>query len=175
MTVSKKVSRVRRASAAPSSGALNIGDPAPAWTLPTDTGESVSLASRRGKTVILYFYPKDDTPGCTKEACAFRDASDRVRALGACVFGISVDSVAAHRAFKAKYRLPFPLLSDADKTVVRAYGVWKEKSMYGRTYWGIERTTVVINPQGRITRIFPKVKVDGHVDEVLAVLGTRSR
>ena len=170
MAAINKVSRARQVP-----GGLRVGAVAPAWTLPSDTGESVSLASCRGKTVVLYFYPKDDTPGCTKEACAFRDAWERVRARGAIVLGISIDSVASHQAFKAKYHLSFPLLSDADKTVVRAYGVWKEKSMYGRTYWGIERTTVVIDPHGRIAHMFPKVKVDGHVEDVLVRLGRASR
>lgn len=151
-------------------GALAVGQPAPDFALQTDDGKTVRLADFRGKRIVLYFYPKDDTPGCTKEACAFRDGAAQLAARGAMVLGVSVDPVESHRAFKAKYRLNFPLLSDIDKRAVEAYGVWKEKSMYGRTYFGIERTTVVIDESGRIARIFPKVKVDEHLDEVLQAL-----
>ena len=150
--------------------ALRVGQKAPELTLPSDEGRTVRLADVRGKKVVLYFYPKDDTPGCTREACSFRDAGAQLRARGAVVLGVSVDSVESHQKFKAKFRLNFPLLSDVEKTVVKAYGVWKAKSLYGRTYMGIERTTCLIDEQGRIAAIFPKVSVDGHLDEVLAAL-----
>lgn len=147
-----------------------VGDPAPEFTLMNDQGESVSLAGFRGKKVVLYFYPKDDTPGCTKEACAFRDGISEIQARGAIILGMSADSVKSHQAFKQKYDLNFPLLSDVNKEVVNVYGVWKEKSMYGRTFMGIERTTFVIDESGRIARIFPKVDVERHYQEVLAAL-----
>lgn len=149
---------------------LKIGQPAPDFALLDDTGASVRLSSFRGKKVVVYFYPKDDTPGCTKEACAFRDGIAGLKARGAVVLGVSADSVESHGKFKTKYRLNFPLLSDVQRAVAHAYGVWKEKSLYGRTFMGIERTTFLIDEQGRITRIFPKVKVEGHGDEVLASL-----
>ncbi len=149
---------------------LKIGQPVPNFTLLDDTGASVSLSSFRGKKVVVYFYPKDDTPGCTKEACAFRDGIAQLKARGAVVLGVSADSVESHGKFKTKYRLNFPLLSDAQKAVAHAYGVWKQKSLYGRTFMGIERTTFLIDEQGRITRIFPKVKVEGHGDDVLAAM-----
>ena len=149
---------------------LHPGDPAPDFTLPDDAGVPVSLSQFHGKKVVLYFYPKDDTPGCTKEACSFRDGRELLARRDAVVLGISVDSVESHRKFKQKYNLPFTLLSDSDKRVVSAYGVWKEKSLYGRTYLGIERTTVIIDAEGRISRVFAPVKVDGHFDEVLAAL-----
>lgn len=151
-------------------GAPVVGAPAPAFTLLSDKGTSVSLADFRGQHVVLYFYPKDDTPGCTKESCAFRDGLARIAQRGGVVLGVSRDSVESHQRFKAKYRLNFPLLSDVEKTVVRAYGVWKEKSLYGRTYMGIERTTFLIDRSGTIAKIFPKVSVDGHLNEVLAAL-----
>ena len=151
-------------------GGLAVGDPAPDFELADDTGEPVKLSKLRGKKVILYFYPKDDTPGCTVEACSFRDNVNRLTGRGAVVLGVSPDSVASHQRFKEKFGLTFPLLSDADKRVVTAYGVWKEKSMYGRTYMGVERTTFIIDERGRIATVFPKVKVDGHVDAVLAAL-----
>ena len=153
-----------------SRSSLQVGRLAPDFTLPDDAGASVRLSSFRGKKVVVYFYPKDDTPGCTKEACAFRDGIAELKARGAVVLGVSADSVESHGKFKAKYRLNFPLLSDEQKTVASAYGVWKQKSLYGRTYMGIERTTVLIDEQGRIARIFPKVKVEGHCDDVLAAL-----
>ena len=152
---------------------LKAGQPAPEFVAPDETGRIVRLADLRGKKVVLYFYPKDDTPGCTKEACSFRDGAAELRALGAVVLGVSVDSVESHQRFKTKYRLTFPLLSDVEKRLVSAYGVWKEKSMYGRTFLGIERTTVLIDEQGRIATVFPKVKVDGHFDEVIEALKQR--
>ena len=153
-----------------SRSALQVGRLAPDFTLPDDAGALARLSSFRGKKVVMYFYPKDDTPGCTKEACAFRDGIAGLNARGAVVLGVSADSVESHRKFKTKYRLNFPLLSDGQRTVARAYGVWKQKSMYGRTYMGIERTTFLIDEQGRIARIFPNVKVEGHRDDVLAAL-----
>jgi thioredoxin-dependent peroxiredoxin len=150
---------------------LQTGDPAPAFSLPDDTGRIVNSSDLRGKKVVVYFYPKDDTPGCTTEACAFRDGIQELRAKGAVVFGVSADSVSSHRKFSEKFQLNFPLLSDESKAMIQAYGVWKEKSLYGRNYMGIERTTVVINEDGTIRKIFPKVKVNGHLTEVLQSLG----
>jgi peroxiredoxin Q/BCP len=147
-----------------------IGSKAPPFTLPDGSGGQVSLKDLRGRKVVLYFYPKDDTPGCTKEACSFRDNLGRLQKKGASVVGVSVDGVASHRKFTEKYGLTFPLLSDESKSLVKKYGVWKEKNMYGRKYMGVERTTFVIDEEGTITHIFPKVKVEGHADEVLAVL-----
>jgi peroxiredoxin Q/BCP len=152
------------------SGALTVGDPAPDFSLDSSGGGAVRLSELRGKTVVLYFYPKDDTPGCTKEACGFRDERPRFTKAGAIILGVSGDSAASHDKFTAKYGLTFPLLSDPDHAASRAYGVYKQKSMYGRTYWGIERTTFVIDPQGRIAAIFPKVSVDGHIEAVLETL-----
>jgi peroxiredoxin Q/BCP len=154
---------------------LKVGDPAPAFTAQTDSGQTVSLADFRGKKVVLYFYPKDDTPGCTREACSFRDHYAALQARGAVVLGVSTDSVASHRRFKEKYGLPFPLLSDPERRIVTAYGVWKEKTLAGRLGFGIERTTFIIDEEGRIAHIFPKVKVDGHTEEVLAALGAPGR
>lgn len=147
---------------------LKIGDPAPDFTLPTDGGGTVSLATLRGKKVVLYFYPKDDTSGCTKEACGFRDALPDFSKTTATVIGVSKDSVRAHDKFKAKYSLPFILASDENADTCERYGVWAEKSMYGRKYMGIERTTFLIDEKGVIRGIWPKVKIDGHVDAVLA-------
>jgi peroxiredoxin Q/BCP len=152
---------------------VTVGDPAPDFSAETDTGARVSLADFRGKKVVLYFYPKDDTPGCTREACAFRDNHRRVLASGAVVLGVSADSVASHQQFKEKYDLPFALLSDPDRAIITAYDVWKEKSLHGKTFMGIERTTFIIDEHGTITHVFSKVKADGHVDEVLAALGER--
>src|SRR4029079_2378785 len=135
-----------------------------------DSGQKVKLSDFKGKKVVLYFYPKDDTPGCTKEACAFRDGISEIRSRGAVVLGVSTDSVASHKKFKDKFELNFPLLADTDKKIVEAYGTWKEKSMYGRKYMGIERTTFVVDEQGKISNIFPKVKVNEHYDEVLGAL-----
>ncbi len=147
-----------------------VGDPAPEFTLMNDQGENVSLSDFHGKKVVLYFYPKDDTPGCTKEACAFRDGISEIQARGAVVLGVSPDPLGSHQAFKQKYDLNFPLLSDVDKEVVNAYGVWKEKNMYGRTFMGVERTTFVIDEGGKTAKIFPKVDVERHYQEVLAAL-----
>lgn len=145
---------------------LKIGDRAPAFSLKSDSGEKVSLKDLKGKTVILYFYPKDMTPGCTQEACDFRDSFAKLKKEGAIVLGVSKDSVESHQKFKTKYSLPFPLLSDEDGKVCQAYGVWKEKSLYGRKFMGIVRSTFVIGPDGKIQQIYDKVKVKGHVDAI---------
>lgn len=149
---------------------LKAGQKAPAFSLPNQDGNVVSLSQFKGKKVVLYFYPKDDTPGCTKESCAFRDGMDEIRESGAVVLGVSGDSVDSHKKFAKKFTLNFPLLSDERKTVLQAYGVWKEKSLYGRKFMGIERTTFIIDEQGTIDDIFQKVKVDGHLEEVLGEL-----
>ena len=142
------------------------GDKAPSFSLPADDGTTVTRDSLVGKNVVLYFYPKDDTSGCTKEACDFRDAFPRFGKLDAVVIGVSPDSLESHRKFRKKYDLPFRLLSDEGHKLADTFGVWKEKSLYGRRYMGIERTTVIIDRKGRIARVFPKVKVLGHAAEV---------
>jgi len=149
---------------------LKVGDKAPLFTLPTGDGKSIALKDLRGKKVVLYFYPKDDTSGCTKEACSFQEHLPAVTKKRAAILGVSADSSASHAKFASKYGLKFPLLSDEKKEVLKLYGVWKEKSMYGRKYMGIERTTFVIDEEGRIAQIFPKVKVEGHTAEILALL-----
>ena len=146
---------------------LQAGDPAPDFTMEADKGGSVSLKDLRGKTVVLYFYPKDDTPGCTRESCAFRDHYPTFQKREVQIFGVSCDDIPSHEKFAAKYDLPFPLLSDPDTSVSTAYGVYKEKTNYGRKYMGIERSTFVIDGDGRIARVFRNVKVDGHVEKVL--------
>ena len=147
---------------------LVVGDKAPDFTLPADGGGTVSLKALKGKPVVLYFYPKDDTSGCTAEACAFRDALPNFSKVKAQIVGISRDSAASHDKFKQKYRLTFPLASDEDGKVCRAYGVWAEKSMYGRKYMGIERSTFLVDGKGVIRGLWRKVKVPGHADEVIA-------
>lgn len=146
---------------------VEVGDTAPDFTLPCDGGGKISLKDLRGKTVVLYFYPKDDTSGCTAEACAFRDALPDFSQVKAAVVGISKDSVASHDKFKTKYGLPFPLASDEDGGVCEAYGTWVEKNMYGRKYMGIERSTFLIDAKGLIRNVWRKVKVPGHATEVL--------
>ncbi|MFC2135521.1 thioredoxin-dependent thiol peroxidase [Bacteroidota bacterium] len=146
---------------------LKEGLKAPAFTLPDSNGKKVSLKDFIGKKVVIYFYPKDNTPGCTTEACSFRDEYPNFKKLRTAVLGVSADSIESHKKFSDKHELPFTLLSDTDKKVLEKYGVWKEKSMYGRKYMGIERTTVVIDEKGKVIKIFPKVKVKGHVEEVL--------
>lgn len=149
---------------------LAIGEEAPELSLPDQAGNTVSLKDFKGKQVVLYFYPKDDTPGCTQESCDFRDSMTPIKKAGAVVVGVSFDGQASHQKFIKKFSLPFTLLSDEQKTVAKAYGVYKEKSMYGKKYWGIERSTFVIDQEGLLKAIFRKVKVTGHVDEVLAAL-----
>lgn len=150
--------------------ALKIGDKAPDFSLVSDTGETVKLKDLKGKKVILYFYPKDMTPGCTQQACDFRDNRPTLSKKKVLLFGVSKDSVERHTKFKEKYELDFPLLSDEDGKACKAFGVWKEKSLYGRKFMGIERTTFIIDEKGKILAIFPKVKVKGHIDAVLTNL-----
>lgn len=152
---------------------LKTGTAAPDFTLPADDGRDVSLKSLRGKPVVLYFYPKDDTSGCTTQACGIRDAWADVKATGAVVLGVSPDNVVSHQKFKSKYNLPFPLLADTDHSVAAAYGSWGKKSMYGREYEGILRNTFVIDAAGKIQDIFLKVKPKGHAAEVLASLNKK--
>ena len=151
-------------------GALTAGDKAPSFSLLDDTGKRVSLKDFAGKSLVLYFYPKDSTPGCTQESCDFRDNLNRLKSSGAAVVGVSADSVESHRKFKEKQGLTFPLLSDPDHEALEAYGVWQEKSLYGRKFMGIVRSTFIIDGKGKISKVFPKVSVKGHVDEVLAAL-----
>jgi len=147
--------------------ALSVGDMAPEFSLPGDGGSTVALSSYRGKKVVLYFYPKDDTSGCTKEAIEFNGLKAEFTKANTVIVGMSPDSPKSHDKFKAKYDLTFPIAADENKTALEAYGVWVEKSMYGRKYMGVERTTVLIGADGRIVSIWPKVKVDGHAAEVL--------
>lgn len=149
---------------------IKRGQKAPELKLTDSNGTSFKLSSLKGKTVVLYFYPKADTPGCTTESCEFRDHSKAFAAKDAVIIGISPDTEKAQTKFQTKYDLPFTLLADADHAGAEAYGVWKEKSMYGRTYMGVARTTFVIGPDGKIAHIFEKVKSAGHAEEVLAVL-----
>jgi peroxiredoxin Q/BCP len=149
---------------------LAEGDKAPGFKLQDQDGNTVTLASLRGSAVVLYFYPKDDTPGCTREACAFRDARADYAKAGAKVVGISPDAVPAHRKFAEKYELPFTLLADPEKKACEAYGVWQEKNMYGKKTMGVVRTTFVLDPKGKIRKVFPRVKVDGHADAVLKAI-----
>lgn len=149
---------------------LNIGDTAPDFSAPTDTGEVLSLKDLRGKPCVLYFYPKDDTSGCTKEACAFTENIAAFNTLGVTVIGVSKDSVASHQKFKAKYGLAFPLVSDETGAICAAYETWVEKSMYGRKYMGIDRSTFLIAADGTIQAIWRKVKVPGHVEAILKAL-----
>ena len=149
---------------------INVGDAAPDFDLPTGDGRTLRLSSLKGKKIILYFYPKDDTPGCTKEACAFEENLSLLKRKGVTVIGVSADNPDSHAKFADKFSLTFPLLSDTRKEVLKAYGVWKKKSMYGRAFMGIERTTLVIDERGFISHIFPKVRVEGHVKEILKVV-----
>jgi thioredoxin-dependent peroxiredoxin len=151
-------------------GGLKVGQKAPDFTVLNDQGEKVKLSDFKGKKVVLYFYPKDDTPGCTTEACAFRDGIEQIKKQGAVVLGVSTDSVASHQKFKNKFDLNFPLLADTEKKVVEAYGTWQEKSMYGKKYMGTVRSTFIIDEQGKISHIFPKVKVKEHYNEVVEAL-----
>ena len=149
---------------------LNVGDPAPDFTATTHDGQTLTLADLAGQRVILYFYPKDDTPGCTAEACDFRDAGAALDAGGARVIGVSPDSPGSHTKFRAKYQLPFTLLADQDKTLATAFGVHREKKNYGRTYVGIVRSTFVIGADGTLEQIFDNVRAKGHVERVLRSL-----
>ncbi len=149
---------------------LEKGDSAPSFTLPGAGGETLSLAALAGKKVVLYFYPKDDTSGCTKEAIEFNALRDKFAKAGAVIVGMSPDSPKSHDKFRAKYELGFPLAADETKATLSAYGVWVEKSMYGRKYMGVERSTFLIDAEGRVARIWRKVKVPGHVEEVLAAV-----
>ena len=147
--------------------ALSVGDIAPDFSLPGDGGASISLKSLRGKNVVLYFYPKDDTSGCTKEAIEFNGLKPAFEAANTVIIGLSPDSAKSHDKFKAKYGLNFALAADEEKSALEAYGVWVEKSMYGKKYMGVERTTVLVGADGKVQAIWPKVKVDGHAAEVL--------
>lgn len=149
---------------------LEIGKLAPSFSLADQDGKIHSLKDYKGNKVVLYFYPKDNTPGCTKESCDFRDEFTAFKKNNAVVLGVSADSVKSHKKFSDKFSLPFPLLSDESKKMIEEYGVWKEKSMYGKKYMGIERTTVVIDEKGKVKKVFTKVKVEGHTEEVLEAL-----
>lgn len=151
------------------------GDPAPLFTLPDETGTPVSLTDFRGRRVVLFFYPRDATPGCTVEACEFRDHLPRFRRGAAVVLGVSADGVGSHAKFKAAQGLNYPLLSDTEHAMLEAYGVWREKMLYGRRYLGVMRTTVVIDPDGRIERVWERVAHEGHAAEVYAYLLARRR
>ena len=146
---------------------IEEGKPAPDFTLLDQEGKAVTLSTLKGSPVVLYFYPKDDTPGCTTQACAFRDAEPDYQSVGAKVLGVSPDPVKSKAKFAAKHALNFPVLADTETHVCQLYGVWKEKSMYGKTYLGVERTTIVIDAKGVVRKVFPKVKVPGHAAEVL--------
>ncbi|MEP7211892.1 MAG: thioredoxin-dependent thiol peroxidase [Acidobacteriota bacterium] len=152
---------------------LKEGDAAPDFDSKDQNGNSVKLTDYKGKKVVLYFYPKDDTPGCTKEACSFRDADDVFNSKGIKVFGVSTDDEKSHQKFISKFQLPFDLLADTDKSIVESYGVWGEKSMYGKKYMGTTRKTFLIGEDGKIAKIFDKVNVEQHADEVLQAFGEK--
>lgn len=149
---------------------IEPGQPAPAFTLTADDGSKVRLSDFKGQPVVLYFYPKDDTPGCTREACAFRDQRAKFQKLGAAVLGVSADSIESHGKFRDKYKLNFPLLVDTDHKVAEKYGAWREKNMYGKKSMGIQRSTFVIDATGKVARVWKAVKVDGHEGQVLKAL-----
>jgi len=151
---------------------LEPGDKAPAFTLTADSGENIKLSQFKGQNVVLYFYPKDDTPGCTKQACAFRDAQSQWASSGAVVLGVSPDSAESHVKFRDKFGLNFPLLADPDHAVAEAYGAWSEKNMYGKKSMGIQRSTYLIDAKGKIAKVWKKVNVDGHDASVLEALGS---
>ena len=146
------------------------GKPAPAFTLTADDGTQVQLSAFKGRPVVLYFYPRDDTPGCTTEACAFRDRKQELVSLGAQILGISPDNVASHVKFRDKFQLNFPLLADPDHEVADKYGAWREKNMYGKTSMGIQRSTFLIDPQGKVAKVWQRVRVEGHDQEVVDAL-----
>lgn len=149
---------------------IEEGQPAPDFTLAADDGAKVKLKNQRGSPVVLYFYPRDDTPGCTKEACAFRDRQRELQSLGAKVLGVSTDDVASHVKFRDKYQLTFPLLADTDHQVAEKYGAWQEKNMYGKKSWGVQRSTFLIDAQGVVRKVWRRVKVEGHDQQVLEAL-----
>ena len=149
---------------------LEPGAKAPAFTLASDSGQKVKLADLAGNPVVLYFYPRDDTPGCTREACAFRDRKAELTKLGANVLGVSTDDVASHAKFRDKYTLNFPLLADPDHKVAEKYGAWREKNMYGKKSMGIQRSTYLIDAQGKVVKVWKKVSVDGHDEQVIEAL-----
>jgi peroxiredoxin Q/BCP len=149
---------------------MDVNDKAPEFTLPDQNGKEISLKEFRGKNVVLYFYPRADTPGCTIEACEFRDSYKKIQKTGAVLLGISPDTSKSQKKFEEKFSLPFTLLGDAEKKVANLYGVYKEKNMYGKKVMGVARTTFIIGPDGKIRHVFPKVKPEGHADEVLAEL-----
>jgi peroxiredoxin Q/BCP len=149
---------------------IESGQRAPAFTLTADDGTKVRLADLKGRPVVLYFYPRDDTPGCTREACAFRDRQAKLKKLGAVVLGVSGDSIQSHQKFRDKYRLNFPLLADEDHRVAEKYGAWREKNMYGKKSMGIQRSTFLIDPKGKVAKVWKQVKVDGHDEQVLNTL-----
>ena len=150
---------------------IEPGQKAPAFTLTADDGSKVRLADLAGSPVVLYFYPKDDTPGCTKEACAFRDLKQDLQKHGAKVFGVSADDVASHVKFRDKFQLNFPLLADVDHAVAEKYGAWREKNMYGKVSMGIQRSTYLIDAKGKVAKVWKRVQVDGHDQKVLEALG----
>ncbi|HEX3655472.1 MAG TPA: thioredoxin-dependent thiol peroxidase [Pirellulales bacterium] len=146
---------------------IEPGQPAPDFSLPADNGQKVRLKEQRGSPVVLYFYPRDDTPGCTREACAFRDRLKELTRQGAKVFGVSTDDVASHEKFRDKYQLNFPLLADVEHRVAEQYGAWREKNMYGKKSWGVQRSTYLIDAEGKVHRVWKKVSVDGHDQAVI--------
>lgn len=146
---------------------IEVGEKAPAFTLPDDQGTKVKLADLKGKPVVLYFYPRDDTPGCTKEACAFRDRYDELKQLGVSLLGVSPDTAASHSTFREKYDLPFPLLVDENHAIAEKYGAWREKNLYGKKSMGIQRSTYLIDTQGKVAAVWKRVKVDGHDEQVI--------
>ena len=149
---------------------IETGQRAPAFTLTADDGAKVRLADLKGGPVVLYFYPRDETPGCTREACAFRDAKSKIKRLGASVLGVSTDDVDSHAKFRKKYELNFPLLADVDHKVAEKFGAWREKNMYGKKSMGIQRSTYLIDSDGKVAKVWKKVKVDGHDEQVLEAL-----
>lgn len=151
---------------------LKIGDKVPQFTLESDTAGTIKASDLKGTRYVLYFYPKDDTPGCTKEACAFRDASKQLKQLGAVVLGVSSDDEASHAKFRDKFSLNFPLLADPDHSLAEAYGAWREKNMYGKKSMGVQRSTYLIDANGKIAKVWKKVSVDGHDASVLEALQT---